>query len=107
MKGSRGVLGGQYEVQHLSRAAVADTSSEQDGKEVIISEPMYEGEYCMPAEIDIDNESNDRFTLVTVSVKDYPGLVNPRRSVAKFTGETAKFLNFVAVGVSGRVGSWE
>jgi hypothetical protein len=47
----------------------------------------------MPAEIDIDNEINDRFTLVTVSVKDYPGLVNPRRSVPKLIGEMAEDIN--------------
>lgn len=38
-------------------------------------EPQAEGEYCMPGEVLLDNESDDKFTILRVEVKDYPGLL--------------------------------
>ena len=38
-------------------------------------EPQAEGEYCMPGEVLLDNESHEQFTILRVEVKDYPGLL--------------------------------
>ncbi len=38
-------------------------------------EPQAEGEYCMPGEVFLDNESHEQFTILRVEVKDYPGLL--------------------------------
>lgn len=38
-------------------------------------EPQAEGEYCMPGEVLLDNESDEKFTILRVEVKDYPGLL--------------------------------
>lgn len=38
-------------------------------------EPQAEGEYCMPGEVLLDNESHKQFTILRVEVKDYPGLL--------------------------------
>lgn len=38
-------------------------------------EPQAEGEYCMPGEVLLDNESHEEFTILRVEVKDYPGLL--------------------------------
>ena len=38
-------------------------------------EPQAEGEYCMPGEVILDNESHEQFTILRVEVKDYPGLL--------------------------------
>ncbi|KAK9901327.1 hypothetical protein WJX75_006781 [Coccomyxa subellipsoidea] len=38
-------------------------------------DPVMEGEYCMPGEIEIDNESIPDYTKLTIEVKDYPGLL--------------------------------
>ncbi|KAK9821466.1 hypothetical protein WJX81_006037 [Elliptochloris bilobata] len=35
----------------------------------------FEGEFCMPGEVAVDNDSSKRFTILTVEVKDYPGLL--------------------------------
>ena len=34
-----------------------------------------EGDYCMPSEVVVDNTSHESFTVVTLEVKDYPGVV--------------------------------
>lgn len=33
------------------------------------------GEFCMPAYVTVDNQKNERFTILDVEVQDYPGLV--------------------------------
>ena len=38
-------------------------------------EPQAEGEYCMPGEVLLDNESHKQFTILRVEVRDYPGLL--------------------------------
>lgn len=38
-------------------------------------EPQAEGEYCMPGEVIFDNDAHDKFTVIKVEVKDYPGLL--------------------------------
>ena len=38
-------------------------------------EPQAEGDYCMPGEVFLDNESHEQFTILRVEVKDYPGLL--------------------------------
>ncbi|CAL8470964.1 g10506 [Coccomyxa elongata] len=38
-------------------------------------DPILEGEYCMPGEIEIDNDSSPEYTKLTIEVKDYPGLL--------------------------------
>lgn len=47
-----------------------------DKKKISIDlEPQAEGEYCMPGEVLLDNESHQEFTILRVEVKDYPGLL--------------------------------
>lgn len=47
-----------------------------DKKKISIDlEPQAEGEYCMPGEVLLDNESHEEFTILRVEVKDYPGLL--------------------------------
>lgn len=31
------------------------------------------GEFCMPAYVTVDNQKNERFTILDVEVQDYPG----------------------------------
>jgi hypothetical protein len=54
-----------------------DTAQVADGKQrlSIDLEPQAEGEYCMPGEVSLDNESHKDFTVLRVEVKDYPGLL--------------------------------
>lgn len=61
----------------LSAASNGDTAQVADGKQrlSIDLEPQAEGEYCMPGEVSLDNESHKDFTILRVEVKDYPGLL--------------------------------
>ncbi|KAK9801981.1 hypothetical protein WJX73_005969 [Symbiochloris irregularis] len=38
-------------------------------------EPIGEGDYCLPGEVSVDNESCAEATILSVEVKDYPGLL--------------------------------
>ena len=31
------------------------------------------GDYCMPAELKVDNSSHEAFTIIRLTVQDYPG----------------------------------
>ncbi|CAK0782542.1 hypothetical protein CVIRNUC_005760 [Coccomyxa viridis] len=59
---------------HVCRA-IADVETTSSTQSVLELDPVYEGEYCMPGEINIDNESSKTSTKLTVEVKDYPGLL--------------------------------
>lgn len=61
----------------LSAGSNGDTVQLADGKQrlSIDLEPQAEGEYCMPGEVSLDNESHEDFTILRVEVKDYPGLL--------------------------------
>ncbi|KAL0033670.1 hypothetical protein WJX79_011130 [Trebouxia sp. C0005] len=61
----------------LSAGSNGDTAQVADGKQrlSIDLEPQAEGEYCMPGEVSLDNESHKDFTILRVEVKDYPGLL--------------------------------
>ena len=37
------------------------------------------GEFCMPAYVTVDNQKNERFTILDVEVQDYPGTREERR----------------------------
>ena len=54
-----------------------DTANGVDSKQrmSIDLEPLAEGEYCMPGEVFLDNESHAQYTILHVEVKDYPGLL--------------------------------
>lgn len=56
-------------------SGVAVHKSHDKLKMSIDLEPQAEGEYCMPGEVILDNESHDQFTVLRVEVKDYPGLL--------------------------------
>ena len=60
-----------------SAGSNGDTTQVADGKQrlSIDLEPLAEGEYCMPGEVSLDNESHEDFTILRVEVKDYPGLL--------------------------------
>lgn len=38
-------------------------------------EPVAEGDFCLPGEVSVDNHSNKDATVLSVEVKDYPGLL--------------------------------
>ncbi len=61
----------------VSAGSNGDTAQVADGKQrlSIDLEPQAEGEYCMPGEVSLDNESHKDFTILRVEVKDYPGLL--------------------------------
>ena len=61
----------------LSAGSNGETAQVTDGKQrlSIDLEPQAEGEYCMPGEVSLDNESHEDFTILRVEVKDYPGLL--------------------------------
>ncbi|KAK9830186.1 hypothetical protein WJX72_010186 [[Myrmecia] bisecta] len=65
-----------------SRAGAASTDTVSDSREgndysrmSIELDAQAEGEYCMPGELTIDNQTNDKFTILELEVKDYPGLL--------------------------------
>lgn len=58
------------------RANGATSQLKPDKQKMSIDlEPQAEGEYCMPGEVILDNESHELFTILRVEVKDYPGLL--------------------------------
>lgn len=52
---------------HLGRATGSGVDAELEE----------EGGFCMPAYVTVDNEANDRFTVVSVEVPDYSGALPP------------------------------
>ncbi|CAL5228765.1 g11954 [Coccomyxa viridis] len=73
--------------------ATADVETSPATQSVLELDPVYEGEYCMPGEINIDNEASKTSTKLTVEVKDYPGLLRVLAWVIKgvdLTVENAK-----------------
>jgi hypothetical protein len=67
----------QHSRTRLSAGSNGDTAQVTDSKQrlSIDLEPLAEGEYCMPGEVSLDNESHEDFTILRVEVKDYPGLL--------------------------------
>jgi hypothetical protein len=61
------------------RATVADVSAQEEDQDAF-SDTSGEGEFCMPAEIIVDNNTSKEFTVLTVEVQDYPGLVSHKAS---------------------------
>ncbi len=57
------------------RASVADAFAQEEEQNTL-SDVNGEADYCMPAEIIVDNKKNQQFTVLTVEVQDFPGLVN-------------------------------
>ena len=66
----------RHEKRVLCRASGIAVNKSHDALKMSIDlEPQAEGEYCMPGEVILDNESHDQFTILRVEVKDYPGLL--------------------------------
>eukprot|EP00884_Botryococcus_braunii_P008343 jgi/Botrbrau1/1750/Bobra.0217s0008.1 len=61
-------------VVRRSRVSVANAFAQEEEQDTL-SEANSEAEYCMPAEIIVDNKKNQSFTVLTVEVQDFPGLV--------------------------------
>ena len=61
----------------VSCASNGNTAEVTDSKQrfSIDLEPQAEGEYCMPGEVFLDNQSDEKSTIIRVEVKNYPGLL--------------------------------
>ena len=42
-----------------------------DGRQVVELEPAAQGEYCMPGEVDIDNDSAGPYTILRIQVTSF------------------------------------